>query len=63
MERAEYPHFNTLLACPAEHGVGGAAEQVVEQRPVDVEERSQLLQALNLQLWQKKRARVQSSEA
>ncbi len=41
VERAEDPHFDTLLACPAEHGAGGAAEQVVEQRPVVVEERPQ----------------------
>lgn len=88
VQRTEDPHFDTLLACPAEHGAGGAAEQVVELRPVVVEERPQqmghgegdmlpvavgqdvlllgnpllvalrpqLLQALDLQLWQKKRA-------
>ncbi len=39
VDRAEDTHFNTLLACPTEHGVGGAAEQVVEQGPVVVEER------------------------
>lgn len=39
MERAEDPHFDALLACPAEHGTGGAAKQVVEQGPVVVEER------------------------
>lgn len=35
--------------------VGGAAKQVVEQRPVVIEERPQQLQALDLQLWQRKR--------
>jgi len=78
-----------------EHGAGGAAKEVVEQRPVVIEERPQqvrhgegdmlpvaigqecycsaihrsvhlrspLLQALDLQLWQKKRAWGQSDEA
>lgn len=41
VERAEDPHFDALLACPAEHGAGGAAEQVIEQGPVVVEERPQ----------------------
>ncbi len=41
VERAEDTDFDTLSACPAEHGAGGAAEQVVEQRPVVVEERPQ----------------------
>ncbi len=95
MESAEDPLFDTLLACPAEHGLSGAAKQVVKQGPVVVEERpqqmghskgdmlpvavgqdvllfgnpllggleAQLLQALDLQLWQKKREWVQSGEA
>lgn len=33
--------FDTLLACPAEHSAGGAAEQRVEQGPVIVEKRPQ----------------------
>ncbi len=37
VERAEDPHFDTLPAGPAEHGAGGTAEQLVEQRPVVVE--------------------------
>ncbi|APS36967.1 hypothetical protein BGV46_25265 [Serratia marcescens] len=61
VERAEYTDY--LLACPAEHGAGGAAKHVIEQGPVVVEERPQLLQALDLQLRQKKREWVQSGEA
>lgn len=41
VERVEDTHFDILLAGPAEHGAGGAAEQVVEQGPVVVEERPQ----------------------
>ena len=41
VERAEYTDFDTLLACPAEHGAGGAAKQLIKQRPVVVEERPQ----------------------
>lgn len=41
MQCAEDPHFDTLLACPAEHGAGGAAKQLIKQRPVVVEERPQ----------------------
>jgi hypothetical protein len=41
MERTEDTDFDSLLVCPAEHGAGGAAKQVVEQRPVVVEERPQ----------------------
>ncbi|CAI2540275.1 Uncharacterised protein [Serratia ficaria] len=41
MERTEDTDFDSLLVCPAEHGAGGAAKQVVEQRPVIVEERPQ----------------------
>ncbi len=41
MERAEDTDFDTLLACPAEHGAGGAAKQFIKQRPVVVEERPQ----------------------
>lgn len=33
--------IDPLLACPAEHGAGGAAKQVIEQGPVVVEERPQ----------------------
>ncbi len=62
MERTEDTDFAPLLARPAEHGASGATEQLVEQGPVVVEERPQLLQALDLQLWQKKRAWVQSGE-
>lgn len=31
--------LNTLLTGPPQHGAGGAAEKVVEQRPVIVKER------------------------
>jgi len=41
MVRAEYTHFDTLLVCPAEHGAGGIAKQVVEQGPVVIEEQPQ----------------------
>ncbi len=41
VERAEDPHFDALLVCPAEHGTGRTAEQIVEQGPVVVEERPQ----------------------
>ena len=41
MERTEDTDFDPLLACPAEHGASGAAKQVIEQRPVIVEERPQ----------------------
>lgn len=41
MERTEDADFDPLLARPAEHGAGGAAKQVVEQRPVVVEKRPQ----------------------
>ncbi len=41
MERTEDTDFDTLPAGPAEHGAGGAAEQVIEQGPVVVEERPQ----------------------
>lgn len=41
VQRTKNADFNTLLARPAEHGAGGAAEQVVEQGPVVVEERPQ----------------------
>ncbi|APS36969.1 hypothetical protein BGV46_25280 [Serratia marcescens] len=61
VERAEYTDY--LLACPAGHGAGGAAKHVIEQGPVVVEERPQLLQALDLQFRQKKREWVQSGEA
>ena len=37
MECAEDPRFDTLLACPTEHGAGGAAKQLIEQWPVIVE--------------------------
>ena len=41
MVRTEDTDFDPLLARPAEHGAGGAAKQVIEQRPVVVEERPQ----------------------
>ncbi len=41
VERAEDTDVDPLLACPAEHGAGGAAKQVIEQGPVVVEERPQ----------------------
>ena len=37
MQGAEYANLNALPSCPAEHGTGGAAEQVVEQGPVMAE--------------------------
>ncbi|HEY3591210.1 MAG TPA: hypothetical protein VGL07_14275 [Buttiauxella sp.] len=37
VQGAEDTDLNTLFACPAEHGAGGAAEQIVEQGPVVVE--------------------------
>jgi hypothetical protein len=33
--------LDALPACPAEHSAGGAAKQVVEQRPIVIEERPQ----------------------
>ncbi|CAI1211186.1 Uncharacterised protein [Serratia proteamaculans] len=39
VERAKNAGLDALPACPAEHGAGGAAEQVVEQGPVVIEER------------------------
>lgn len=41
VERAEDTHFDPLPAGPAGHGAGGTAEQLVEQRPVVVEEWAQ----------------------
>ncbi|CAI1984821.1 Uncharacterised protein [Serratia quinivorans] len=41
MQGAKNTDFNTLLTCPAEHGTGGTAKQVIEQGPVVVEERPQ----------------------
>ena len=41
VERAEDTDLDPLLACPAEHGAGGAAKQLIEQGPVVVEERPQ----------------------
>jgi len=41
MECAEDPHFDTLVACPAKHGAGGAAEQRIKQEPVVIEEWAQ----------------------
>ncbi|MNG55990.1 hypothetical protein D3C79_140620 [compost metagenome] len=41
MECAEDADFDAQLACVLEHGAGGAAKQVIEQRPVVVEERPQ----------------------
>lgn len=41
VQRAKNADFDTLLACPAEHGAGGAAKQVIEKGPVVVEERPQ----------------------
>lgn len=38
MQGAEDTDLNTLPACPLQHSPGGAAEQVVEQGPVVVEE-------------------------
>ena len=38
MQGTEDTDLNTLPACPLQHGAGGAAEQVVEQGPVVVEE-------------------------
>lgn len=38
MQGAEDTDLNTLQACPLQHSPGGAAEQVVEQGPVVVEE-------------------------
>lgn len=63
MECAEDTHFDPLSAYPSEHGAGGTAEQAVEQWPMVVEERPQLLQALDLPLRQKKRAWGQFGEA
>lgn len=41
VQGAEYANLDTLPACPLQHGAGGAAEQLVEQRPVVVKERPQ----------------------
>jgi len=41
VQRAEDAEFDAQLARVPEHGGGGAAKQVVEQRPVVVEERPQ----------------------
>lgn len=41
VESTEDADFDTLPACPAEHGAGRAAKQVVEQGPVVIEERPQ----------------------
>lgn len=38
VQRAKDADFDTLSACPLQHGAGGAAEQVIEQGPVIVEE-------------------------
>lgn len=48
MECAEGSHFDTLLACPTEHGAVGAAKQRIKHRPGVVEERLQ-------QMWQGER--------
>lgn len=39
VQGAENADLDTLFACPAEHGAGGTAKQVVEQGPVVVEKR------------------------
>ncbi|KGT86486.1 hypothetical protein NG99_25405 [Erwinia typographi] len=39
MEGTEYPHLNALLTRPLQHGAGGAAKEVIEQRSVIVKER------------------------
>ncbi len=39
VQRAEDADFDAQLARMSEHGAGGAAKQVVEQRPVIIEER------------------------
>lgn len=41
VQRAKDADFDTLPASPTKHGAGGAAKQVVEQRPVIIEERPQ----------------------
>jgi len=41
VQRTKDADFDTLPTGPAEHGTGGTAKQVVEQRPVVVEERPQ----------------------
>lgn len=62
VQRTEDADLDAQFARVPEHGACRAAKQVVEQRPVVVEERPQLLQALDLQLWQRKREWVQSGE-
>lgn len=36
VEGTEYADLNTLFTCPLQHGAGGAAEQVIEQRSIIV---------------------------
>nr|WP_241391345.1 MULTISPECIES: hypothetical protein [Serratia]ULG12074.1 hypothetical protein D1p1_00042 [Serratia entomophila]ULG12407.1 hypothetical protein M3p_00115 [Serratia entomophila] len=57
MERTEDTDLDPLLTRPAEHGASGAAKQVVQQRPVVVEERPQQVRhgerdVLPVAIWQ-----------